>query len=50
VKWKVKIKGKNKMRVKSFDFAYQLDPQSVLAFEIVDGMYYIKTNIFGVFY
>jgi hypothetical protein len=50
VAWKVKIKGKDKKKRKSFDFAYQLEPQSVLEFEIVNGMYYIKANVYGLFY
>jgi len=49
VVWKIKKKN-GKKKKKHFDYTTHLTVNSVLDFEIVDGIYYIKTETYGLFY
>jgi hypothetical protein len=49
VVWKVKKKN-GKKKKKHFDFTAHIDVSSVMDFEIIDGVYYIKVETYGLFY
>jgi len=49
VVWKIKNKN-GKIKKKHFDYTTHLSVNSVLDFEVVDGIYYIKTETYGLFY
>ena len=48
VKWEVMSKGKKKK--KSFNFAGNLNPMTVFEFEISEGRFFIKAEMYGLFY
>ena len=49
VRWKIDTK-EGKKKTKRFNFACSLSSQTVLEFEVIDGVYYILAEIFGCFY
>lgn len=48
VKWEIMSKGKKKK--KSFNFAGNLNPMTVFEFEISGGRFFIKAEMYGLFY
>ena len=50
IAWETTDKKTGKKKKKSFDFGAELSPQNVLGFEVVDGVYYIKVECYGLFY
>lgn len=51
VKWEVDdAESKTGKKKKHFDFMCSLNTQSVLEFQVVDGVYTIKAEGFGIFY
>ena len=50
VKYKIEDKETGKPKNKVFNFSTHLSPRTLLGVEVVNGEYYIKAEMYGIFY